>query len=96
MSLAKEIKTLLKAEEGMAKVNDISYLKRWTKNALNDACDCLELRFDYLSGVKGGASYKIDSRTYEGVMVEIEEATRDYFTSCMNKTISNLKAGYRG
>jgi 3-dehydroquinate dehydratase len=96
MSLTKEIKALFKAEEGMAKVNDISYLKRWTKNALDDACDCLELRFDYLSGVKGGASYRINSRTYEGVMAEIEEATRDYFTSCMNKTLRNLKAGYRG
>lgn len=96
MSLTKEIKALLKAEEGIVKVNNISFLKRWTKDALGDACDCLELKFDYLSGVKGGASYRIDARTYEGVMEEIEEAIRDYFTSCMNKTLSNLKAGYRG
>ena len=96
MSLRKEIKDLLKAEEGMTKVNDISYLKRWTKDALGDKCDCLELRFDYLSGIKGGASYRIAARTYADVMTEIEEATRDYFTSCMNKTLSNLEAGYRG
>lgn len=34
MSLRKEIKALLKAEEGTVKVNSISYLKRWTKDAL--------------------------------------------------------------
>jgi hypothetical protein len=96
MSLRKEIKALLKAQEGITKVNDISYLKRWTENALGDKCDCLELRFDYLSGVKGGASYRIDARTYAGVMAEIEEVTRDYFAYCLDKTLSNLEAGYRG
>lgn len=34
MSLRKEIKALLKAGEGTVKVNSISYLKRWTKDAL--------------------------------------------------------------
>lgn len=96
MSLVKEIKSLLKAEEGEVKVNSISYLKRWTKDTLGDKCDCLELRFDYVSGVRGGATYTINSRTYEGVMTEIEECIRYYFSSCMETTISNLKAGYRG
>lgn len=75
-------------------LNNISRLNRWTRNALNEPCDCLEIEFKFVTGIKGGRSYPITARNYDGVMIEIEMYTRQYLAECVDQTIKNIKNGY--
>ena len=94
MSIKKEIMNALK-NDGVVKINEVSYLKRWTKDGLNNPCDGLSLTFRYITGIKGGWVYDIDARNYEGIVDEICEKTKAYFADCAMTAASNLRAGYR-
>lgn len=95
MTIKEEIKKILNKGEGAAKINNISFLEYNTSNGIGEAVDNLILAFDYIGGVRGGARVEIKARTYSGIIAEIERATENYFESCKNELIKNLKNGYR-
>ena len=68
MSLKKDIMNLVKSDEGSAKVNNITTLRRWTKNALGEDIDRMTATFEYVAGVKGGFVFDIASRDYNGII----------------------------
>ena len=94
-TIKKDIQEILNKGEGSTKINNISTLSYNTKNALNESVDNLILTFQYIGGVRGGARVEIKARTYEGIIAEIEAATKRYFTDCQNELVKNLKNGYR-
>ena len=95
MTIKKEIQEILKKGDGIVRINNISSLHYNTKNALNENADNLVLTFKYIGGVKGGTETEIEARTYEGILAEIETATKKYFKDCANELNKNLKNGYR-
>lgn len=94
MTLKKEILAALNSESATVKLNDISYLSRWTKSPLEDV-DKLEITFQYITGIKGGRRYEIESRDYNGIIDEIEKYTAEYFADCAKQATSNIRNGYR-
>ena len=95
MTIKKEIQEILKKGEGSTKINNISVLSYNTENAIGENADNLVLTFKYIGGVKGGTETEIKARTYEGILAEIETATKKYFADCANELNKNLKNGYR-
>ena len=95
MTLKKEIAKAIRDGEGTVKINDISSLIRWTKNAIGEECDCLVIRFDYMCGIKGGWIRDIESRDVDGIIDEIKRLTTEYFLECSIATTKNIENGYR-
>ena len=94
-TIKKDIQEILNKGEGYARINNISALTYNTANGIGENVDNLILIFNYIGGVRGGTRVEIKARTYEGIIVEIETATKRYFTDCQNELIKNLKNGYR-
>lgn len=94
MSIKKEVMKALK-DGGIVKVNEVSYLRRWTEDALGNPCDGLALEFSYIIGANVCRTYNINARDYEGIIDEVCEKTNDYFSRCASAAASNLRAGYR-
>lgn len=94
-TIKKDIEAILNKGEGLARINNISFLSYNTTNGIGEAVDNLILAFNYIGGVKGGARVEIKARTYEGIIAEIKTATENYFATCKNELIKNLKNGYR-
>ena len=94
-TIKKGILEMLNKGEGSTKINNISVLSYNTENAIGENVDNLVLTFKYIGGVKGGAETEIKARTYEGIIVEIETATKKYFEDCADELNKNLKNGYR-
>jgi len=90
-----EIKSLLKSEEGTYRLNNISYLRRWTESAIGEPVDGLRICFDNINGVDFGDFVDIESRTYEGVIKECEAATSDFLKEVSRRLTNDLRAGYR-
>lgn len=94
--MKKEIMELLKSADGVYRINNISYLKRWTRGPLNNNLDCLELRFDNINHANFSIyDTKIRSRDYEGIIKECEELTQAFLLEVSKRLCNNLKAGYR-
>lgn len=87
---------LINSEEGTFKLNNVSYLVRWTKDAMGNKVDMLRLEFDSINGVRYSL-YKneITARDYEGIIKECETLTNAFFAEVARSLTSNLKAGYR-
>ena len=94
-TIKKDIQEILNKSEGYIRINNISTLANNTTNGIGENVDNLILVFNYIGGVKGGAMVEIKARDYDGIIAEIEKATENYFTSCKNELIKNLKNGYR-
>ena len=48
--MKKELLKILDSEDATFRLNNISYLHRWTKDALGNDVDRLELEFDHING----------------------------------------------
>jgi hypothetical protein len=95
--MKKDIMALLKSENGTYRLNNISYLKRWTIDGLGNNVDCLTIEFDNINNVNYGySSYNIFSRDYDGIIAECEKATNKYLTEVTNRLTTDLRAGFRG
>lgn len=94
-TMKSEIKSLLKSECDGYRLNNISCLIRWTKDACGDPVDGLRLCFDNINGVNFGDFVDIGSRTYEGVIKECEAATNDFLNEVARRLTNDLRAGYR-
>ncbi len=96
MSVIKEINKAIKSTKAIVKINGISYLRRWTKTALGEDVDRLELVFCPIGGIsKGGSSYSVESRDLDGIIIEIETYTTEYLKEVAERAAKNLRAGYR-
>lgn len=94
--MKKEILDLVKSEEGVYRLNNISKLHRWTKTALDETVDKLRIEFDTINDVDFGLhSFEIESREYDGIIAECEKAIKTYLEEVAQTLIKNLKAGYK-
>ena len=95
MSIKSDITKMLNDGEGAVKISDIASLHHWTKTALGEPCDELEVKFKAMAGIKGGTRYPIKSRDYDGILKEVMDRTKEYFMECAYQSNKNLQNGYR-
>lgn len=94
--MKKEILDLIKSDEGQFTLNNISYLKRWTKSGIGENVDKLVIEFKNINNVNFGYSSKeIASRDFDEIINEITIATQEYLQEVSNELCRNLKNGYR-
>lgn len=94
--MKKDIMELLKSENGYLRINNISYLHRWTKDALGNEVDRLELEFDTINNVNFSIyEREIKSRDYAGIISECQVITENFMTEVSKTLCNNMKAGYR-
>ena len=93
--MKKEITRLLKQEEGTLKLNNLSRLRRWSKNLFGEKVDMLVLDFDNVNNVEYSVgNTEIRSRDYEGILEEVKNMT-EWFLECIKlELINNLENGY--
>lgn len=95
--MKKNIIKLLQSDNGVYRLNNISYLVRWTNDGLGNEVDYLTINFENINGVNYGFSfYIIKARDYDGIIAECEKATNKYLTEVAKRITKDLKAGYRG
>ncbi|MEE0265275.1 MAG: hypothetical protein UD936_06565 [Acutalibacteraceae bacterium] len=94
--MKKEIMELINANEGTVRLNAVSYLTRWTVNAMGEKVDMLRLEFDSINGVRYSVfKNEIVARDYNGIIKECEAITNAFFAEVARSLTNNLKAGYR-
>ena len=94
--MKKEIMNLVESEEGTFRLNNIAYLRRWTKDGMGCKVDRLELEFDSINHVNFGIyDTEIKSRDYEGIIDECQILIERFINEVSETLIKNLKAGYR-
>jgi len=94
--MKKEIVALVNSEEGYFRLNNISKLYRYTKDALGQDCDALKIRFDNINHVCFGLSVvDIMSRDYDGIIAECQQATTKYLEEVARSLNNDIAAGYR-
>lgn len=94
--MKKEIKALIKAENGTFRLNNIASLKRWTVDGLGDKVDMLVIEFDNINHVNFSPNwYTIEARDYEGIIAECTAAIERYLAWVTDRLTKDLKAGYR-
>lgn len=94
--MKKEIMNLLNSTEGTFRINNISYLKRWTVDALGRKVDRLTLEFDSINGVRFSIyDTEIIARDYAGIIAECQELTTRFLAEVEETLFKNLGAGYR-
>ena len=87
---------LVKSEYGTFALNNVSYLRRWTHDALGDKVDRLEINFRTINNVYfNDCIHEIEARDYDGIIEECAKATEVYFAEVQRKLISNMRNGYR-
>ena len=93
--MKKEITRLLKQEEGTLKLNNLSRLRRWSKDLFGEKVDMLVLDFETVNNVRYGVgNTEIKSRDYEGVLEEIKNLTEQFLECVKLELINNLENGY--
>lgn len=92
--MKKEIINLVNSEEGTFRINNIAFLRRWTKSALNENVDKLTIEFDCINNVRFGLSVEIESRDFAGIIAECEAATTSFLTAVALELNKNLRNGY--
>ena len=94
--MKKELLKILDSEDATFRLNNISYLHRWTKDALGNDVDRLELEFDHINGTCFSLyDGNIKRRDYDWIIRESQEITQAFFTEVSHRLCSNLRAGYR-
>lgn len=93
--MKKEMMELLNSENGTFRINNVSYLKRWQKDALGNKVDRLTLEFDNINNVCFSLyDREIKSRDYDGIIEESKEITNRFFKEVSDTLTKNLGAGY--
>lgn len=94
--MKKEIMNLISSKEGMFRLNNVSYLKKWTFNdGLGHEEDILELEFDTINNVCFSIyDRRIKSRDYDGIIEECKILTESFFKEVASTLCNNLGAGY--
>jgi hypothetical protein len=90
--MKKEIMELLEKENGVLKLNEYFYLKRWTKDALGNNYDGLRLESKFVS--KHNCFVEIKSRDFVEIQKEIEEEMQKALDEFSKSLLSNFKCGY--
>lgn len=94
--MKKEIMDLINLEQGTFRLNNISMLRRWTKNALKEDVDVLRIEFDTINNVSMGVrNFEIQSRDYDGIIDECQEITSKYLLGVSEELCKNIRSGYR-
>lgn len=94
--MKKELMSVVNSEEGKFRLNSVSYLRRWAKDALNQDVDKLVLEFNNINNVCYSiCDREIKSRDYDGIIKECEELTKKFMDEVSRKLCSDLRAGYR-
>lgn len=93
--MKKDIIALLESESGTFRLNNFCYLKRYTKNGLNEKVDVLQLWFDSINDVNFVSWVDIQARDYDGIIAECDININRFFSECAAKLTRDLKAGYR-
>ena len=95
-TLKKAIVELINSERGELRLNNVSMLRRWTKNALDMDVDELKLYFDNINNVSFSIfDTTIKSRDYDGIIKECCALTEKFFTEVNRSLCNDMKAGYR-
>ena len=78
--MKKQIINLVNSEEGVFTLNNIAYLRRWTKDALGNPVDRLQIEFKNINGVNFAIyDAEITHRDYEGIIKECDEKIKLFF-----------------
>lgn len=94
--MKKEIIRLVNSEEGSFRLNNISTLRRWTKDGLGKDVDRLELDFDCINNVCFSiCDCEIESRDYDGIIKECQEITERFLEEVTRSLVNDMRAGYR-
>ena len=94
--MKKEIMNLVKSEYGTFALNNVSYLRRWTRDVIDNKVDKLEIHFRTINNVYfNDCIHEIEARDYDGIIEECAKATEVYFAEVQRKLISNMRNGYR-
>lgn len=92
--MKKEINVLLQSESSSLRLNNFSYLRRWQVDCLGCKCDKLVLEFDNLNGICFSIyDNEISSRSYDGILLECEQITNNFFNNVSKKLNNDLKGG---
>lgn len=92
--MKKEIIELVNSKEGTLKINNFCELHRWTKSALNEDVDRLEVIFSithYMSHI-----VEIQSREWKSIVDEVVSAQNKAFADSANELNKQLLNGYIG
>lgn len=95
MSIRKEIEQALKEGHGVIRINDICNLAYSTYMYDGKQRTLLMCLFDFVTSVKGGKAYEIESRDYDGIIAEVGARTQEYLAQCAEAAIKNMNNGYR-
>lgn len=96
ITMKKAIMNLVNSDRGQIRLNNVSMLRRWTKNALDMDVDELTLDFDSINGVRFSIyDTTIKSRDYDGIIKECCTLTEKFFSEVSRSLCNDLKAGYR-
>ena len=94
--MKKEIMNLITTREGQYRINNISYLKRWTKDGMGEDVDKLTLEFDNINNVCFSIyDQEIKSRDYDGIIRECQELTKRFMQEVERELLNNIRVGYR-
>lgn len=93
--MKKEIMDLIKSGDGSFRINNVSYLRRWTVDGLGHEVDRLVLEFDSINHVRFSITdHEIKSRDYDGIIEECKKLTEKFFEEVAHTLTKNLGAGY--
>lgn len=97
--MKKEIMNLINIKSDEAtyfRLNNISYLRRWTMDGLGNEVDRLTIEFDTINEVRFSlCDREIRSRDYAGIISECQEKTEAFLQEVSRSLGNDLKAGYR-
>ncbi|MBO7713961.1 MAG: hypothetical protein J6S85_10355 [Methanobrevibacter sp.] len=94
--MKKEIMKLVKSEEGTFRLNNISTLRRWSKDGLGNPVDKLVLDFESINHVCFGiCDTEIHARDYDGIIAECQEITTRFLDEVARSLKNDMRAGYR-
>lgn len=84
-------------DESRFRLNAISYLKHYTKNAFGKKIDRITIEFDQIFGHYCSISNnEIISRDFEGILTECQEKTEEFLSEVSRILCRELKAGHNG
>lgn len=97
--MKKELLKFINSEEDVScfRLNAISYLKHYTKNAFGKKIDRITIEFDQIFGRYCSISNnEIISRDFEGILTECQEKTEEFLNKVSYILCRELKAGHNG
>lgn len=93
--MKREIMNLIQSESGSFRLNNISYLRRWTRDGLDSEVDKLTIEFDRINHVRFMDSFEVKARDYQGIINECKKYTQEFLNDMSDRLTSDMDAGYR-